>query len=259
MVERDLTLCLDCATGGATAEDSRGKLSVVARQRVETTSHGVDSQGMAYLYTRRSPRLTVRLLPTNWPLLMLVVAAPLGVLILGHGSDLVVGVILLLLGLFGVASTLWLSVRADTAGITVRNPFRSYRVPWDEVVLIASVESGGYWWPSHIEVTRGSTWALPDGYPFTIAATVGLGDSERRKIVDDLVAQGKALGFDIRTASGHQSEVWSTLVAEPEAEPRETEGRMAAPCSVGGAGGDSMCDLRSDRCAGGNGVLRSGL
>lgn len=165
------------------------------------------------------------MLLTVWPLPMGVVAAGLGVLMLVFGgrSELVRGVLLLVLGLFPAASTLWLSVRADASGITVRNPFRRYRVPWDKVVLISSVESPGYYDPSHIEITRGGGWALPDGYSFRVAATFGLGDVERKQVVERLVAEGEALGFAIKTALGQPWEVWSTLVGEPESEPTETE------------------------------------
>jgi Bacterial PH domain len=178
---------------------------------------------MAYLYGRRSLRLSLRILFGGWPHLLMVVVAGLSVMLLvGRGrSEVVAGILLLLLGLLAAASTLWLSIRADAAGITIRNPFRSYRIAWDDVVLVSSVKANGYWWPSHIEVTRAGTWALPDGYSFSVGVTFGLGDVERGKIVEHIAAQGEALGFDIRTASGHQWEVWSRMVAQSE--PAETE------------------------------------
>jgi hypothetical protein len=181
---------------------------------------------MAQSYARRSWRLTLRLLLTGWTLRMMIIAAGLSLVLLvpaNPRADRLLGFLLLLLGPVAIASTLWLSVRADAAGIRVRNPLRRYRVPWDKVELISSVGGWGYYDPSHVEIMRGGTWALPDGYPFALAVTSGLGHAERAKIVEDLVAEARAHGFDIKTASGQQWEVWSTLVPEPAAAPRKSE------------------------------------
>jgi len=110
--------------------------------RVDSRAAGVGFNPM-YLYGRRSLRLTVWLLAGRSPHQVLVIVGGLGValLALGNGeSQQLVGACFLSLGAFAFASTLWLSMRADAKGVRVVNAFRVYRVPWNKVDLISSVQ-----------------------------------------------------------------------------------------------------------------------
>jgi len=167
-----------------------------------------------YLYGRRSLRLTVWLLAGRSPHQVLVIVGGLGValLALGNGeSQQLVGACFLSLGAFAFASTLWLSMRADAKGVRVVNAFRVYRVPWNKVDLIASVQrERALYAPGHVEIRRSGTWALPDGYSIKVGATAGLDDDARAVVVAALLAEARVHGFNPAQAAGRQWEIWRT-------------------------------------------------
>jgi hypothetical protein len=137
------------------------------------------------------------------PVELAVFLALVGIALLSFGRRL--GAVLLGLGLVPVAGTTRLSVTADGDGLRVANPFRSYRIPWPAVRQIASVERTprtGRMRPSYVEVRRGGTWALPDGYGLTPAVTAGLDAAERAAVVDALLAEASAAGFTPETFAG---------------------------------------------------------
>jgi hypothetical protein len=169
-----------------------------------------------YVYSRRSWRLTLLMLATStWLQFAVFAAVPallMFVLPANQGHSRLIGALLLLPAVLAAVSTLWLSVRATSEGITVQNALRRYRLPWETVRMVSSVKGGRIYQPSHVEILRGGTWALPDGYPFTIGVTIGLDDRARTQIVTALVEEGRANGFNLETAAGPQWEVWSKLV-----------------------------------------------
>jgi hypothetical protein len=168
-----------------------------------------------YVYSRRSWRLTLLMLTTTWLQFATFAAAPVVLILVlpaNQGHSRLIGALVLLPAVIAAVSTLWLSVRATSEGITVQNALRRYRLPWETVRMFSSVEGGRIYQPSHVEIQRGGTWVLPDGYPFTIGVTIGLDDRARTEIVTALVEEGRAHGFDLKTAAGPQWEVWSKLV-----------------------------------------------
>ena len=143
---------------------------------------------------------------------MIVGGLGVALLALGNGeSQQLVGACFLSLGAFAFASTLWLSMRADAKGVRVVNAFRVYRVPWNKVDLISSVQrERAFYAPGHVEIRRSGTWALPDGYSIKVGATAGLDDDARAVVVAALLAEARVHGFNPAQAAGRRWEIWRT-------------------------------------------------